>query len=183
MEPITLSQNHPHYSELKQLTDNLLSFTDADSIYLSLGDSIQERKTIISLIVKKGSSQTLEELYKITEKLFHSYPQFACKVFEADWAEYSLRKGNLFFLRHCSKRELVYSNPESSVTINPTAADLKQLLKKAKGRYTKSSEEIDIISKELSLYISNGNHLQAVYILHQTIRKLLYTVQRGQGFY
>jgi len=174
MGQILLPQNHLHSSELKQLTDNLLSFIDADSIYISTGDNTPETKTIVSVFVKKGSSQTSEELYNITEKLFQSYPQFAYRIFEADWAAYSFRKGNPFFIRHCSIQELAYSSEENNNIFNPIPGHLKQLFKKAKTRYTKDSEETATINRELSMYIRNGNHLQAAYILHQTIRRLYY---------
>jgi len=174
MGQILLPQDHLHSSELKQVTGNLLSFIDADSVYISTGDNKPETKTIISVFVKKGSNQTSEELYNITEKLFQSYPQFTYRIFEADWAGYSFRKGNPFFMRHCSIQELAYSTENSNI-FNPTQEHLKQLLKKAKTRYTKDSDETNVISRELSLYIRNGNHLQAAYILHQTIRRLYYT--------
>jgi len=175
MGQILLPQHYLHSSELKQLTDNLLSFIDADSIYISTGDKTPETKTIISVFVKKGSSQTSEELYNITEKLFQSYPQFAYRIFDHDWAAYSFRKGNPFFLSHCSIRELVYTADEHGSIFNPTAVNVTRLLKKAKSRYTKDREETNTINRELSMYIRNGNHLQAAYILHQTIRRLYYT--------
>jgi len=175
MGQILLPQNHLHSSELKQVTDNLLSFIDADSIYISTRDNQPETKTIISVFVKKGSSQTSEELYNITEKLFQSYPQFAYRIFDHDWAAYSFRKGNPFFLSHCSIRELVYTADEHGSIFNPTAVNVHRLLKNANRRYTKDREETDTINRELSMYIRNGNHLQAAYILHQTIRRLYYT--------
>jgi len=175
MGQILLPQHHLHSSELKELTNNLLSFVDADSIYISTGDKASETKTIISIFVKKGSNQSSEELYTVTQKLFDSYPQFAYRIFDYDWAAYSFRKGNLFFLCHCSIRELVYIAGNHGSVFNPTAENINRFLKKTKRRYGKDREEIDTISKELSMYIRNGNHLQAAYILHQTIRRLYYT--------
>jgi len=172
---ILLSQNHLQHSKLQQVITSLLSFIDVDSVYISPGNRQPESKTIVSLFIKKGSTQSSEDLYNVAEKLFGSYPQFAYRVFDADWAEYSLRKGNPFFISHCSVQELAYNVPESGAIFNATITALNHLLKKAEKRYRKDKQEINALNMELSMYIRNGNHLQAAYILQQTIRRLYYT--------
>jgi len=172
---ITIPENHPRHSELRKITENLLFFIDADSVYLSLTAGDLAAKTIITLFLKEGSSQDSDELCRVTEKVFRSYPQFPYRIFGVDWAAYCFRKGNPFLLLNCSRTELVYSAGEGSAIFNPANVNVKRLLKKAKRRYEKDSLETGAIRRDLSIYIRNKNELQAAYILQRIIRSLYYT--------
>jgi len=174
-QPILLSKNHPNYVELKRVIGTLLSFIDADSVYVSSVDNGQQIRVLICLILQKETTQKSEELYSITKGIFNSYPHFLYKIFDSERAAYSFRKGNLFFIRHCSINELVYKNSETSLVFNPTKDELDQLLQKAKKRHIKERDEIHAVSRDLMMFIQNGNHVQVAYILHETIWELYYS--------
>ena len=56
-----------------------------------------------------------------------------------------------------------------------TKDELDQLLQKAKKRHIKERDEIHAVSRDLMMFIQNGNHVQVAYILHETIWKLYYS--------
>jgi len=172
MEQIIIPQNHPHHSEIKSLIGILLSIIDADSVYVSSVNNGQQTKTLICLILKKETSEKTDELYGIIKELLEHYPRYICKIFDAERTAYSFRKGNLFFICHCSVRELVYRATPSSPIFNPTVTEIDQVVQKAKKHHIKECEQIHAVSRDLAMFIRNGNHLQAAYILHETIWEL-----------
>ena len=71
--------------------------------------------------------------------------------------------------------ELVYRDSQNSPVFNPNPEELNQVLQKAKKRHIKEREEIHAVSRDLAMFIRNGSHIQAAYILHETIWELYYT--------
>lgn len=173
-----MSKDHPQRAELEKVIELILAFSAVNSIYFSPHLEENLNSGLIMVIIGKDSPHAWDELNDNYWKVFDAFPQFSFRIFDAKWVKGELKDGNPFFVMHCHRNALVYSKPESKEILYSEKLRPKRFLKKANYQYKSEAHAAFILGINVKFYVRRKNYLQAVYILHQSIRWLLVAVSR-----
>ncbi|WP_409417318.1 hypothetical protein [Flavobacterium sp. PS2] len=165
--PIKIAQSNPHRERLEKVIKDLLHFIEAGVVYVSY--SASNNVVIITFVLKENCSQDGDALNETTHKFIKLYPDFVFKFINSNWVDYGFKKGKLFFIQHCTFKELVYFEPDSKV-FYPRTDTSKQLSKRAKKRFDIDIEAAVVIFRNVSIYTRNNKRVEAAFALHQTLR-------------
>ncbi|KFF15411.1 BTB/POZ domain-containing protein [Flavobacterium hydatis] len=165
--PIKIAQSNPHHERLEKVIRDLLHFIEAGAVYVSY--SASNNAVIITFVLKENCCQDGDALNETTHKFIKLYPDFVFKFINSNWVDYGFKKGKLFFIQHCTFKELVYLEPDTKV-FYPSTDTSKQLAKKAKKRFDIDIEAAVVIFRNVSIYTRNNKRVEAAFALHQTLR-------------
>jgi hypothetical protein len=166
---IRTPQGHPEQERLKKIVEHLLTFIHAEAIYISIGVKTGKPFTIITTVVTDGKYNDSDELGD--SKIVDLYPDIIFKFFDAGWAKRCYRKGNPYFMLHCTIRELAYCSRDTKV-FYPLSVNIKHLMRKSKKRYWKDIEAVDMPLRGLPNFTNSNNLDDAAYQLYQAFRSL-----------
>jgi hypothetical protein len=164
---IKIPQSNPHRERLEKVIKDLLHFIEAGAVYVSY--NANNNAVIITFVLKENCSQDGDALNETTHKFIKLYPDFVFKFINSNWVDYGFKKGKLFFIQHCTFKELVYFEPDAKV-FYPRTDTSKQLSKKAKKRFDIDIEAAIVIFRNVSIYTRNNKRVEAAFAMHQTLR-------------
>lgn len=165
--PIKIAKSTPHYEQLVKAISDLLQFIEAGAVYVSYKGN--NDAVIVTFILKENCSQDGDVLGETAFKIIKLYPDFVFKFINSKWADYGFRKGKLFFIQHCTYKELVYFEPDSKV-FYPRLAISKHITKKAKRRFELDIESAVVIFRNVSIYRRSNKSIDTAFAMHQTLR-------------
>jgi len=166
-------ENHPQSHLLVTITNELLDFINADSVYYSLNNTNGGPEIIFSIFMHRDSIQIEGDLFAVADRVFKPYPEIGYQILSCDYAEDALRKGNLFLLRHCTLGELAYSNPSADHAFYPEEATVSKLVRRASKHFKKRMNKVDVYLLDVPRSIEYQNYLEAAFIIHKAM-ELLY---------
>lgn len=169
---LLIPPEHPQQHLLGKLCEQLLEAINADSIYLSLGNDQPIPEIIFTIFIDTTFTRLDNELLLPVERIFNDHSSMACRLFSCDYAEDALRKGNLYFLNHCTLGEKVYSNPSSSHTVHAEAALPNVLLPRAKKHFKSRIGKIEGRYTNFPKCLKYEKFIDAAYTLHQMLEQL-----------
>ncbi|MCV9932513.1 hypothetical protein OIU80_09480 [Flavobacterium sp. LS1R47] len=164
--PIKIPKSNPHYEQLEKAITDLLLFIEAGAVYVSCNGN---NNVIVTFILKENCTQEGDALGETAFKFIKLYPDFVFKFINSKWADYGFRKGKLFFIQHCTYKELVYFEPNSKV-FYPRVNTSKHLSKKAKRRFDIDIESAVVVFRNVSIYRRSNKSVDAAFAMHQTLR-------------
>lgn len=173
---ILTQKTHPNYCQIKKLVKILLKFIETDTIYFSCHLEEKINIGIITVLVSENNPNSWDDIYEYSSNLFKAYPEFSFRIFNASWLKRSLHKGNIFFILHCSERELVYSTDDCSSILSLKTIDSKRLIKKAKESFRNDFNENRIIGRDKNYHLRCENFTMAAYTIHQQLRSLFINI-------
>ncbi len=165
--PIKIAKSTPHYEQLVKAITDLLQFIEAGAVYVSYKGN--NDAVIVTFILKENCNQDGDVLGKTAFKIIKLYPDFVFKFINSKWADYGFRKGKLFFIQHCTYKELVYFEPNSKV-FYPRLVISKHITKKAKRRFELDIESAVVIFRNVSIYRRSNKSVDTAFAMHQTLR-------------
>jgi|GEM_PF-829954 len=166
-------ENHPQSHLLMTITNELLDFINADSVYYSLDNTNGGPEIIFSIFMHRDSRQIEGDLFAVADRVFKPYPEIGYQILSCDYAEDALRKGNLFLLRHCTLGELAYANPSADHAFYPEEATVSKLVRRASKHFKKRMNKVDVYLLDVPRAIKHENYLEAAFIIHKAM-ELLY---------
>ncbi|MBF7091981.1 hypothetical protein IUY40_10555 [Flavobacterium sp. ALJ2] len=164
---IKIAKSNPHYEKLEKAIKDLLQFIEAGAVYVS--NSGNNNVVVVTFILKENCSQDGDVLEETAFKVIKLYPGFVFKFINSKWADYGFRKGKLFFIQHCTYKELVYFEPNSKV-FYPRVDTSRHLFKKAKRRFNIDIESAVVIFRNVSIYRRSNKSVDTAFAMHQTLR-------------
>ncbi|GEP52137.1 hypothetical protein FNO01nite_28090 [Flavobacterium noncentrifugens] len=168
-------RNHPQSHLLMLITNELLDFINADSVYYSLDNTGGGPKIIFSIFMHRDSMQIEGDLFAVADRVFKPYPEIAYQILSCDYAEDALRKGNLFLLRHCTLGELAYANPSADHAFYPEEATVSKLVRRAAKHFKKHMNKVDVCLLDVPRSIEYQNDLEAAFTIHKAMQLLYKT--------
>jgi hypothetical protein len=163
--PIKIAKSNPHYEQLEKAITDLLQFIEAGAVYVSYNDNV----VIVTFILKENCTQDGDALGETAFKFIKLYPDFVFKFINSKWADYGFRKGKLFFIQHCTYKELVYFELNSKV-FYPKVKTSKHLSRKAKRRFDIDIEAAVVLFRNVSIYRRSNKSVDTAFAMHQTLR-------------
>ena len=168
-------RNHPHAHLLMLITNELLDFINADSVYYSLDNTAGGPEIIFSIFMHRDGTQIEADLFAVADRVFKPYPEIAYQILSCDYAEDALRKGNLFLLRHCTLGQLAFANPSADHAFYPEEATVSKLVRRASKHFKKRMEKVDAYLLDVPRAIKYENELEAAFIIHEAMQLLYKT--------
>lgn len=110
---LKIAQNSPHRERLETAIIDLLHFIKAGAIYVSHNNITNV--VVITSVLRKNGDQDGSTLGDTLDKLIKLYPDFIFKFVNYNGASYGFKKGNPYFIQHCTLKELVYFEPNAKV--------------------------------------------------------------------
>lgn len=165
--PIKIAKSTPHYEQLKKAITDLLQYVEAGAVYVSYNGN--NNVVVVTFILKEDCSQDGDALEETVLKFIKLYPDFIFKFINSKWADYGFRKGKLFFILHCTYKELVYLEPNSKV-FYPRVDTSKYLSKKAKRLFDIDIESAVVVFRNVSIYRRSNKSVDTAFAMHQTLR-------------
>lgn len=168
-----IQKQYPLYPRLKSAAKLLQKFMAIEYIYFSQQPDKAINKGILIVIISANSPHYWDDLAEYSWKLFALYPEFSFCIYNEEWLLEGIEEGNLFFIVHCSKEQLIYSGKgnalewQRELDISP-----KRIIKLANKRLKDYTNENSIINRDLKYYMRNENYLMVAYVLHRQLRNL-----------
>lgn len=168
---ILTQKDHPKYRAVKKIVKLILEFVEADCIYFSESDA-ESKNGILTVVVSKKSPHYHDEVFDHLWKVIQNHNRFIFCLFNRECIKDEVKRGNLFFIFHCKETELVYKDAGQKPALNIKNINMKQFLKQTSKRYQIWTSEGNTIARDLRYHRRSGNHLMALYVLHQQFRYL-----------
>jgi len=169
---IIIPEDYPKVQQLQVATEKLLTCLTAGTIYYSFDFLPKGKEVLISILIDKGHWQVERELFPVASSVFQNYPEFGFELFSCDYAEDALRKGNLYFLQHCTLGKFAYANCEIGHPVYPDEAIVMLSVRRARKLFKRSTERINSILFDFSRCLEYENLTEAFYILHRALELL-----------
>lgn len=172
---LLIPKGHPKAQLLTTLTEELLSVVNADTIFLSVDNTLAGYETLFTIIIDATFTDIDAELQSIADRIFTPYPDIGFRIFSNDYANDALIKGNLYFLIHTTLGEIIYSNPSSTCRFFPESSMLLPSINRAKKQYKRKQNGISGRFSDYPSCIKHEEFANAVFILHQMLEQLFKT--------
>lgn len=169
---IIIPEDYPKVQQLQTATEQLLTCLTAGTIYYSFDFLPNGKEVLITILIDKEHWQVERELYPVASSVFQNYPEFGFELFSCDYAEDALRKGNLYFLQHCTLGKFAYSNCEIGHPVYPDEAVVMLSVRRARKLFKRSTQKINSIVFDFSRCLEYENLTEAFYILHRALELL-----------
>jgi len=169
---IIIPEDYPKAQQLQTATEKLLKCLTAGTIYYSFDFLPKGKEVLITILIDKEHWQLDRELLPVASSVFQNYPEFGFELFSCDYAEDALRKGNLYFLQHCTLGKFAYSNCEIGHPVYPDEAIVMLSVRRAIKLFKRSTEKINSILFDFSKCLDYENLTEAFYILHRALELL-----------
>jgi len=168
---VLIPEGHPRAHLLEKLTNKILDVINPDSIFLSVNNKTSP-ETVFTIIMDTTFSRIDNELLLPLERIFANYDNIAFRVYSCEYTADGLRKGNLYFLNHCTLGEVAFSNPSAIHPYFPEAALAIDLLARTKKQYKRNMSKIEGRYTDFPKCLKYEEFLKATYILHQMLEQL-----------
>lgn len=162
-------ENLPYRHLLEASGQALLGHFTPDAAYYSFDRVPAGAAVQVTLLVRREKSQIDRELQQLASRAFESYPELRWSLFSWRYAEDALRRGNLFFLQHCTLGELAYGSDGTSHPVHPEAATVGLALRRARKLFQRRTAKIDSILLDFSKCLEQENFTEAFFILHRAL--------------
>lgn len=169
---IIIPEEYPKAQQLQTATEKLLTCLTASTIYYSFEFLPEGKEIQITILIDKGHWQVERELFPIASSTFQNYPEFGFALFSCDYAEDALRKGNLYFLQHCTLGKFAYANCEIDHPVYLDEAVVMLSVRRAKKLFKRSTNRINSILYDFSRCLEYENVTEALFILHRALELL-----------
>ncbi len=169
---IIIPEDYSKVQQLQTAIEKLLTCLTAGTIYYSFDFLPDGKEVLISILINKEHWQVERELYPVASSVFQNYPEFGFELFSCDYAEDALRKGNLYFLQHCTLGKFAYANCEIGHPVYPDEAIVMLSVQRARKLFKRSTEKIKSILFDFSRCLEYENLTEAFYILHRALELL-----------
>lgn len=164
-------KRNPTYSRLKRLTKLLRNFIDIERIYFSRHIGKPVNQGILTVIISEDSPHYWDDVYEYLWKVISSFPEFSIRIYNEEWLQEGIDEGCLFFILHCRREALIYSDTACKFTRQKNIS-CKRLVKLAEKRLKEYTNENLVIGRDLKYHLRNENYTLALYTLHQRLRNL-----------
>lgn len=165
-----IPDGHPQSYLFDNLLSQAIDIINADEVYLSIDNTSPEN--VFTFLIDTTYTRIDNELLQPLNRIFQNYPSITYKVFACDYAADALTKSNLYFLRHCTLGNLVYSNPEATHSVDPKSEIAGLGLPRTKKLYKKALVKIEGRYVNFPKCLKYEKYLEAAYILHQMLEQL-----------
>lgn len=164
-------ENFPYRHLLEASEQALLGHFTPDAAYYSF-DRVPSGGVQVTLLVRREKSEIDRELRHLASRAFESYPELRWSLFSWRYAEDALRRGNLFFLQHCTLGEFAYGSGGTTHPVYPEAAAFGLALRRARKLFQRRTAKIDSILLDFSKCLEQENFTEAFFILHRALELL-----------
>jgi hypothetical protein len=173
---VLIPEGHPQAHLLEKLSNQILDIVNPESIFLSINNNTCP-ETVFTIIIDTTYSRIDDDLLQPLERIFGNYPNIAFRVFPCDYVDDGLRKGNLYFLNHCTLGEMAYQNSDGTHPIFPEGALAIDLLARTKKHYKHAILKIEGRYTDFPKCLKYEEFLKAGYTLHQMLEQLFKTAE------
>lgn len=167
-----IPKNFPYRHLLEASEQALLGYFTPDGAYYSFDRVPAGAAVQVTLLVSCEKSEIDRELRQLASRAFESYPELRWSLFSWRYAEDALRRGNLFFLQHCTLGEFAYGSDGTSHPVYPEAAAVGLALRRARKLFQRRTAKIDGILLDFSKCLEHENFTEAFFILHRALELL-----------
>lgn len=154
---------------VQQIIDKIVNLLEVQYIYLSKVTIKEEEKPLLLILWQEGSSGLSDDLAPLVHRVFQEHADILFRTYALSFAERQLREGNLFFIDACKPENLKYSIPGQHLPALTEGMDMGKALEVAKDRFQKEYTKVADFKEGASFYIEKQNHVQAAFMLHQSI--------------
>jgi hypothetical protein len=165
-----IPEDHPQRHLLTQITNEVVDLISVSDTYLSVDNGNPE--IIFTFLIDTTYTRIDNELLLPLNRIFQNYPSISYRVFSCDYAADAVRKGNLYFLRHCTLGKMIYSNPSAAHEVHPESEIAGILLHRAKKLYKRAIAKIEGRYTDFPKCLKYEKYLDGAYILHQMLEQL-----------
>jgi hypothetical protein len=169
---ILTPEDHPQSHLLYKITDDLLRFINADSVYYSFDNKVTGPETIFSIFLERDSAEISNDLFALADRTFKPYPEIAYQILSCNYAEDALRKGNLFILKNCTLGKFGYGHVDAGHPFYPEEAAVSKLLRRATKHFNKGMNKVNTYLIDVPRCIEYENYLEATFIIHKAMELL-----------
>lgn len=170
---ITIQENCPQATVLKNTINQLLGLVHADYIFLFTDETLPIPVYTITILM--GEQQLSSELYEQINSIFKDYPFIRNRVFSYAYAKARLEDYNLYFIRNCMIGELIYSNTTERKAFSEKSLNIKILLEEAESRFATEKEKISTFRQGAIFYMQSGKYSLAAFTFQQAIELMFHT--------
>lgn len=154
---------------ISQIIDKIVNLLEVQYVYLSKVQVKGEEKPLLLILWQEGSSGLSDDLAPLVHRVFQEHTDVLFRTYALSFAERQLREGNLFFIEACKPENLKYSIPGQHLPALTEGMDIKKALEVAKDRFQKEYTKAADFKEGALFYIEKQNHVQAAFMLHQSI--------------
>ncbi|KGO87074.1 hypothetical protein Q765_07645 [Flavobacterium rivuli WB 3.3-2 = DSM 21788] len=165
-----IPEGHSHAHLLEQITNQVIDIVNVGEAYISVDNGNPE--IIFTFLIDTTYTRIDNELLLPLNRIFSNYNWIAYRIFSCDYAADAVRKGNLYFLRHCTLGIMIYSNPSATHKVDPDGEIAGLLLPRAKKHFKRAMAKVDGRYANFPKCLKYEKFLDGAYVLHQMIEQL-----------
>ncbi|MGS2739976.1 HEPN domain-containing protein [Sinomicrobium sp. M5D2P17] len=154
---------------IPQIIDKIVNLLEVQYVYLSKVTVKGEEKPLLLILWQEGSSGLSDDLAPLVHRVFQEHTDVLFRIYALSFAERQLREGNLFFIDACKSENLEYNIPGQHFPALTEGMDMEKALEVAKDRFQKEYTKATDFKEGALFYIEKQNHVQAAFMLHQSI--------------
>lgn len=166
----SVPENFPSQQLLDTAATSLLGFLNPDYVYYSF--TCAHALVQVTVLINREKHEIESELQHLAARAFSSYPEFRFSLFSCQYAEDALRKGNLFFLQHCTLGQFAYGTSGDGHPVYPDEAVVGLSVRRARKLFQRRTAKINSILLDFSHCLEYENFAEAFYILHRALELL-----------
>ncbi|MBC9798082.1 HEPN domain-containing protein [Sinomicrobium weinanense] len=156
-------------TSIQEAINRLTNLLEAQYIYASAMPAGKEERTLLVVLLKEGDPGLSEDVVSLTGKVFREHTGFLLRVYSLPYAERLIREGNLFFIRICQTKNLVYRHPEQHAPAPAKDMDQELALAAAKRNFDSGMARARAFREGAVFFEKKEDYSQAAFMLHQSV--------------
>lgn len=165
-----IPKDHPQAHLLEQLTNQVIDIVNVGEAYISVDNGDPE--IIFTFFIDTTYTRIDNELLLPLNRIFANYSSITYRIFSCDYAADAVRKGNLYFVRHCTLGSMIYANPSATHEVDPDGEIPGLLLPRAKKHFKRAMAKVDGRYTNFPKCLKYEKFLDGAYVLHQMMEQL-----------
>ncbi|MBC9794888.1 HEPN domain-containing protein [Sinomicrobium weinanense] len=154
---------------IPQIIDKIVNLLEVQYIYRSTVEVKGEEKPLLLILWQESSSGLPDDLAPLVHQVFREHSGVLFRTYALSFAERQLREGNLFFIDACKPENLKYCIPGQHLPTLTEGMDMGKALEAAQDRFQKEYSKAAGFKEGALFYMEQQNHVQAAFMLHQSI--------------
>lgn len=150
---------------IQEILSRITALIDAEYVYIS--DMEEDKKLILVLFSEKTFPRQHDHSSVIAD-ILEGQEGFLLRLYTLQYMKKQMREGNLFFIRVCQSRNLVYSN-EEHIELPSENIDMEKVMAVAKERFETECTKIRAFREGTDFYYDKEDYPQAAFMLHQSL--------------
>lgn len=153
----------------REIIDRLVNLLLIEQVYFNTFEYKQTVFNELIILLPNTKSQHITEARPLIRTIMSDYPEYGYRVFYIAEVKRDIKNGNIIFFSICCSEKLVYSCPESTVSLLSQDIPTKAVLRKGKRAFKCELRKINSFKAGMQFYFEKKDYRLTAFMLHQVI--------------